>query len=370
MTPREAEITFALEGVPGVVEVYVLAPHHAVVRGLCYAVKIAPGGGHLAAAHFALRRVLTHDECSTVLFFTVELPPMLRERATRLDLTLTEREGAASRVAPAPLDHGPAPRVPGFRWMVVAADPAVARDLAGAFGASLPIVESDPVAALERTRNESFHLIVCDAQLALGESDFLVQLYAFDVLVARRVVLLASDGERDRLFARLDELQLWNSVIAKPARKTTLEEVVETGSVVQTWSIPVLSPRRDVLADPPRPAVAVRRVLVVDDDSTTHMLLASGGEALEVTVTEDEWEASDLVTSGELDLVVCSFAMRTRGGTPFYRFLWNASPDIKRRFVFIARPDMAPTSSADGRGPAVIARPVTREVLVKLLDPG
>src|SRR4051812_45506798 len=98
MTPRQADVAFVLEGVPGVVDVYALDGVGGFVRDLRFAVKLEHGGGHLAAAHFALLRVLSHDECRTVLLFEVDLPPALRAGATRLELSVGEREAAFARV--------------------------------------------------------------------------------------------------------------------------------------------------------------------------------------------------------------------------------------------------------------------------------
>ena len=118
------------------------------------------------------------------------------------------------------------------------------------------------------------------------------------------------------------------------------------------------------------PEAALPRVLVVDDDPTTAMLLASmQGSPMEVTVTSDEWEALDQIAAGAPALVVCSVSLRTRGGTPFYRLLWNAHPELKQRFVFIARADAAPASApaSSGRAPPVVERPITRDVIARLL---
>ena len=99
------------------------------------------------------------------------------------------------------------------------------------------------------------------------------------------------------------------------------------------------------------------------------MLLASMGEAdVYATVTSDEWEALDLVEAPDLALVMCSISLRTQSGAPFYRLLWNARPDIKRRFVFIAHAGVAPASSPEGRAAPVIERPLTRDAVVALVE--
>lgn len=165
------------------------------------------------------------------------------------------------------------------------------------------------------------------------------------------MVLVAHAGER-RVLANLDELGAWNSFLCRPVAPEAVLAVLETGSVVQ-WSNPMVSPEA---------RTNTRRVLVVDDDPTTVMLLASTGSEREVVATRGEWEAVDRVTEHHLDLVVCSVTLRTRGDTPFYRFLWDARPDIERRFVFIARPDAGPASGS------VVERPITRDVLTRLAD--
>ena len=367
MTPRQVDVAYVLEGVPGVLEVYALGGQTAFAGSLRFAVRLAYGGGVLAAAHFALLRVLTYAECSSVLFFNVELPPGLRRDATHLLLSVPEREEAHARVpvrSPA-LEQQAVPRLRAhdrtdFRWLIVDADPAVPRALEGTFAlAAAPVVEADPVAALALAFRERFDLVLCDARVAFGSGGLLTQLYGTDRELARRVILVAHAGERELLVTNLDQLNVWNSFLCRPVEPESLLEILETGSVVLQWSMPV-APVRGSTAAP------VRRVLVVDDDPTTAMLLASTGSELEVVVTSDEWEAVDRVTEHDLDLVVCSVTLRTRGDTPFYRFLWNARPDIKRRFVFIARADSGPAS-----GPAsgsVVERPITRDLLTKLID--
>lgn len=376
MTPRQADVAFVLEGVAGVIEVHSVKPGAHAAGELEFAVKLEHGGGHLALAHYALLRVLSHDECKSVLFFEVDLPPRIRERASRIELTAAEREEARRRVPEttdareqAAVVRPRAPGAVGFRVLIVDADVEVYRAVVAAFGAGAErVIEPDPFAAFWRARSEPFDVILCDSRAAFGSKGFLTELVALDPFAARRVVLVARDGERELLMASLDELRCWNSFLCRPVDPDTLREILRTGSVVQQWTIPVLAPRGSALPEPTKRAV-VRRVLVVDDDPTTSMLLAAASDgAVNVVVTSDEWEAVDAAGEADLALVVCSVSMRTLGGTPFYRLLWNAHPEIKRRFVFITRADTAPTSAADGRAAAVVERPITRETLSALLE--
>jgi CheY-like chemotaxis protein len=373
MTPRHADIAFVLEGVPGVREVYALDTQSA--GDLTFAVRLEHGGRHVAAAHYALLRVLTHDECKAVLFFEVDLPPAFRERALRLGLSPDDRDAARARVpvSSAALEQPPAPAAPAapiisvdFHALIVDADPDVHRAIVTALDGDgfRAVVEADPIEAFRRARERHFSLIVCDARLAFGGNGFLRMLHASDPTSASRVLLVAHEGERDLLLRSLDELHCWTSFVCRPVDVETLLEILLTGSIIQRWRIPILSPRT-----PSEPKSTTKRVLVVDDDPTSAMLLASSrGSAIETTVTFDEWEALDAIAPSAPVLVVCSVSLRTRGGVPFYRLLWNAHPELKRRFVFIASADSAPASTTTGRGAPVVERPLTREVIAKLVE--
>jgi CheY-like chemotaxis protein len=368
MTPRQADIAFVLEGVPGVREVYALERLSA--GDLELAVRVDHGGHHVALAHYALLRVLTHEECKAVLFFEVGLPPSFVERAVRLELSDSEREAARVRVPvtsaaleqePAWLPALPAQAVEPFLVLIVDADVDVYRtvvDLVGVHAEAL--VETNPVEAVAMARAQYFWFILCDARLAFGGNGFLRMLHSADPARAARVLLVAHEGERDLLVSSLDELQFWTSFLCRPIDIDALLEIMLTGAIIQRWRTPIPSPRRDQVA---------RRVLVVDDDPTTSMLLASmRGSATHVTVTSDEWEALDQIAAGTPDLVICSVSLRTRGGTPFYRLLWNAHPELKQRFVFIARGEAAPASTTGGRAAPVVERPLTRDVIAALLE--
>jgi CheY-like chemotaxis protein len=393
MTPRLADIAFVLEGVPGVAAVYAFERHDRSKGDFEIAVRLEYGKGTLAAAHYALLRVLTHEECGAVFFCERELPPLLRERASRLQLSAREREEARARVpeSSTALEQAPhlelppfptgAPRTrgdgagPPFRTLIVDGDVGVQAAVREAFGPNADyVIDPNSVTAFWKARHETFDLILCDARLAFGREGFLSELRAIAPLVARKVMLIADEGERELVMSSLDQLKCWTSFVCRPIDAETLREIFFTGSVVQRWTIPVLPPRQFGVLDAAathgskRPGVRVRRALVVDDDPTTAMLLASmHDESVVCVVTSDEWEAVDAVEAPDLMVVACSAALRTKGGTPFYRLLWNARPEIKERFVFIASPDAVPASAVSSRAANVIERPVTREVLKALV---
>jgi hypothetical protein len=80
VTPREQDVAFVLESVPGVLGVYSLATAGVDLE---FAVRLEHGTRKLAAAHYALLRVLKREECHRVVFFETRLPPRL-ERAAAL----------------------------------------------------------------------------------------------------------------------------------------------------------------------------------------------------------------------------------------------------------------------------------------------
>jgi hypothetical protein len=117
MISRHADVAFVLEGVAGVRGVYAL--ERGSPGDLEYAVHLEHGGRHIALAHYALLRVLTHEECKSVLFFEVALPSAFQARASRLELSPTERAAARARVPltsdaleqrPAPIERRAPPR--------------------------------------------------------------------------------------------------------------------------------------------------------------------------------------------------------------------------------------------------------------------
>ncbi len=377
MTPRQADIAFVLEGISGVRDVYALDRRSA--GDFDFAVRLEHGGQPVARAHYALLRVLTHEECKAVLFFELDLPPSFRDRAVRLELSADERSAASARVpltTPA-LEQLPAPRLPSvssasleFRTLIVDADVEVHRTIARALGESADyVIVPNPIDAYLKTRSRWFNLIVCDARLAFGGNGFLRMLRQADRETASRVLLIGHEGERDLLMNSLDELGCWVSFLCRPFDVEEFSEMLMTGTVIQKWRIPIPPPRAPLAATSTVASIAKRpRVLVVDDDPTSAMLLSSmQGSNFDATVTCDEWEALDHIDAGAPDLVVCSLSLRTRGGTPFYRLLWKAHPELKTRFIFIASVDGAPSSTSSGRPAPVVERPLTKAVLAELL---
>ena len=100
MTPREADLALLLESVDCVVAAYTTGPHSGGTSD--FIVELRPyTGGTIARVHYAMRRLLTHEECGRVLLRDADLRPrpafMLRVRSLALDDA--ERRSALRRAA-------------------------------------------------------------------------------------------------------------------------------------------------------------------------------------------------------------------------------------------------------------------------------
>jgi DNA-binding NarL/FixJ family response regulator len=285
-------------------------------------------------------------------------------------LTSAEREMARLRVPERPpmeitrpfffgSESAAEPRRP-LHVLIVDADPEVERTVRVAFDPPATyVVEPEPHTALWTAADGRFDLILADARGAFGQHGFLSELVLRNRAAAKRVVLTVHEGQRELVMSYLDELRSWNSVLCKPFDAETLTEILRTGAAVQRWS-PAVEGAVAPIAQRGRKR---RRVVVIDDAPSIEAELAANPD-LELVVTHDEWEAVDLVESDDVALVLCRIGMRTRGGTPLYRLLWNARPAIKRRFAFIASSE--PTGESVPT--TVIRCPLTVQSIVRLLD--
>ena len=144
VTPRHADVVFALEGVPGVQAVFAIAPPpHPVSGGLRpieLVVELLPWSWRTAMkVNARLLTVLSYDECGAVEVKTADAlsAPQYMSRATRLVLSPAEREAARERAAarpsaeddlstvasrPARPRHALQPLVPGRRARVLVFD--------------------------------------------------------------------------------------------------------------------------------------------------------------------------------------------------------------------------------------------------------
>jgi len=360
MTPRQIDVAFVLEDAAGVREVYALAS----TPSFDFMVVVDHGTAVVARAHYALLRVLTHEECGRVLFVQ-ELPATFGGRATRLVLGPREREAARARVprtSPALEEVAPrreSPLADAVAVLVVESGDDIASVVGDAFTIDVPrVVASSVAAAVAAARERRWDVILCDSGLAFGSSGLLASFWRARISTAP-VVILASADAYDGAAKMLRRLGVYIRLGAKPLTPEALLTYVTDGHA----DVPGPPRAEPLLA--PLPARRTRRVLVVDDDRTTQILLGTyGGEHVEVTVTGGAWEA--VAASAGAELVVCSSSMRTPDGDFVYRFLWKLAPDVKRKTVLLA-PAGAPSALPASRRGNVVDRPLTFDTLGRLL---
>jgi hypothetical protein len=359
-------VAFVLEEVAGVVGVYQLAPNAGDFE---LGVRLEHGTRILAAAHYALLRVLSYEECQCVLFFETGLPPRLQAKAVRLELSAAEREATRARVASKPHGLNEAARPPRvranacFSALLVDCSSDVYAAVVTALGAGARrVIETDPLVAAEKALSEEFDLILCPARVAFGRNGLLCRIHEHDSFAASRVVLIASPGEHALVMANLDELGCFNTCLSPPVEPEMLLELARTGCVVLPFTIPIPVPRPESGGVQSSKATE-RSILVIDDDIGTRILVvAMGNPSMKMTVTDDAWEALDQLAASTPDLILCSASLRV-GRVPLYRLLWGAHPELKSRFVLIVPRDDLTPSAIQGRERPIVRRPLTREIV-------
>lgn len=100
MDPRQADVAFVLEDLPGVGDVHAIKPGTPASRYADFAVAIDEGrrGTALAAVTYALQRVMTYDEIARVVTYVTRIPSALATAGSLLKLAPAEREEARARV--------------------------------------------------------------------------------------------------------------------------------------------------------------------------------------------------------------------------------------------------------------------------------
>jgi CheY-like chemotaxis protein len=124
----------------------------------------------------------------------------------------------------------------------------------------------------------------------------------------------------------------------------------------------------EVVCDPfPSRRLPSRRVLVVDADDSTAATLVDLGASAEVIAVRDGWTALDRIAAQRFDLVICAVDLEDVSSRQLYRMAVAERPELAARFVLLASPasiGALPPASARGR---VLARPVSADVIRKLL---
>jgi DNA-binding response OmpR family regulator len=302
MTPREADVAFVLESVAGVRAVCAIDRKRRAASHFDFAVALEGGGRVLAEAHYALCRVLTHDDCARVFLFTTEAPAIIAEALLPLCLTTGEREAARRRIPP-PLPRADAivasqPRAAGLRVLLVDDDEATGdrvREAVDAPGRCIVAVKVS--AAVELAREKPFDLILCDARRAFGLEGLLA---ALPVEVARGVLILAEHAEIANARWRA---QGTDRILTKPLDVSALKAQIERA---RTHHEPVAeAPPRRRLSAPAAGAPFAALLVDVGDEIHGALRLAFRAEARHAMRSAPE-EAAELALSMPFHLVVCS----------------------------------------------------------------
>ena len=102
----------------------------------------------------------------------------------------------------------------------------------------------------------------------------------------------------------------------------------------------------------------------------TEILFAAGApqEHADVALATTTMEAFEHVMSRLVDLLIVSATMRGDGGEAFYRVLWRLKPELKSRCVLVTPADVAPPSAPDSKPPRIVARPLTRDAINRIVE--
>jgi hypothetical protein len=119
-----------------------------------------------------------------------------------------------------------------------------------------------------------------------------------------------------------------------------------------------------------RPAYRRVAVLVIDDDLSSQILFSAGISSVDADISHctTSLAAFEHLVTRAVDIVVVSSTMRSDGGEPFYRTLWNMKPELKSRTVLIAAADSVPVSARATKLPRVLERPLSRATLARIVE--
>jgi CheY-like chemotaxis protein len=298
MTPRQADVAFVLEGMPGVRAVYAVEDPR--LSANCeFAVEIDSIAA-LVAAHYALLRVLTNEDCERVQLLTTGLPPRLARAARRLTLDWTAREAARARVPPVPprprLDVGPQ------NILLVDRDPATAALIREHFpGFVLFAATSTHEGVLLAKSSRPWSLVVLEAQHAFGPSGVLRRL-PFEQACRALVIVPRSEladarwriGDPERILTRpLSVPRLWRALVRSSGEKLA--------SATTEPADP--APARTVVSPP---FGAALRVLLVDVEADFDLAFGRAfGGAIEFVAKKSVDDAIAYALSNPVSVIIC-----------------------------------------------------------------
>ena len=393
MTPRQADVMFVLEEVPGVVAVYALESKH---EGSFEIAIEVTRHSFAMAAHYALLRVLSYEECGRILYRGPahgDVLPRPMAKAERLSLTSAEREIARMRVGP--MTSATATDAASSTASVAAVQVRVSRRLArppsdaplsallvdlgedvheslrAVFrGDARHRIEPDQAAAAETALTRPFHVILCSAAAALGMRGFLARVAGEDRAGADGIVVVAPARDLPYVKWNLGRWHRKNPVLASPIDDAFLrhEAFREHAALFARAAVAEAAALEGGRIR--RPRFRRLQVLVIDEDIATEILFSSGvsGGVADVGLARNAIDAFEHVVSRDVDLVLCSATLRGDGGEPFYRVLWRLSPALKSRTVLVT-PSAAVPASVPRSSPArFVERPLRRETIARVIE--
>ncbi len=320
MTPRAADVAFVLESVEGVTAIYAIESSQRVSAFFDFAVEMEQSGRTLAETHYALLRVMTHEDCSRVFLFHTRAPHVVAKGARLLTLTPAERESARRRVPPAPPRGAivamppmpPAPRPPYYASvLLVDDDAATERIVNSVLDPSAPriVVTAIVERAVLLAANQPFDLILCDAKRAFGADGLLARL---PLEVASKVLVPAA---RSELVDARWRLQGTARIVAKPVKRWILRERLTragAGVVNLLWA-PDLALARVAAQEQPRrklstpPSSAPLTVLLADVDDDAHEALRRiFREESRHLLRHDPVVAAEVALTTPIHVILCS----------------------------------------------------------------
>ena len=310
MTPRQADVAFVLESVPGIRAVYAI--DHERVDFAIESEEGSSGVRAFVAAHYALLRVMSREDAARVCFVTTRLPDVFAARARLLLLTSAERTAARGRV-PLPAARLPAPeedekttRAP--RVLVVDEDQEVVDTVREVFGCTPAsprcVVLASVDEAVKVATNEFFEVILCDARSSFGSHGLLARL---PLEAAMRVLVLADPDDFVDVRWRLQGAE---RILTRPLESWLLRDRIARVRILDGWKPDlqrVDAPRSARRLAVPSQGASFSALLVGFDDDEIHdgLRRALRGDSRH-TMCPDPSGAADVAFAGAFHAIFCS----------------------------------------------------------------
>ncbi len=397
LSPDDADVAFALEGMPWVQGVYVVDREGQKT----YFVHLHPDGlGYaMAEVHYALMRSRGRMDSADVQVIQQLFPsPKLR----KVDLDATAREGARTRARdeflPEVLAERASARTPAhppphesaavtflrrFQVMVVDDDPATARAAREVFPHPHSIVAVPYVdTALALAWCWRYDRVVVGDAFAWGDAGFLPRFATIDGFEDTPVAITVAPGRLAK--AVLETLPFdrpWQclptplepstlarrfgrraDVYARSRSRRTAATTEGIGSVMlaPTGAGPVHSVTKPVTVAAPLP-----KVLLVDATLDALDVKRAAASRLHVTIAITAEEAEGHLAREFFALVLCDATLRTSEGF-VYRRLWESFPGTRAKTILVTsqeREAALPPSDDPSRPRRLLARPLAVDAI-------